>query len=145
MTELCLCSYLEFVIWKICRQFLSVKRAAQNEQTHEDQKKSEDSAAGKNNLPIWNLLVTLQHCFDYGLCTQSIGQQYCFLSPVSPLEELVLLYKFQLQKVAHTRICSKPILRLCSQQEFWSCKTAGLELKNSMDFSSCCHANKAVQ
>lgn len=85
------------------------------------------------------------HCFDYELCTQSRGQQYYFLSPVSPLEELVLLYKFQLQKVAHTRICSKPIPSLCSQQEFWRCKTAGLELKNSVDFSSCCHEGKAVQ
>lgn len=51
-------------------------------------KKSEDCAAGKSNFPVWNLSVTLQHCFDYELCTLGRGQQYCFLSPVSLLKSL---------------------------------------------------------
>lgn len=73
---------------------------------------------------------------------QTRGEQYCFLSPVSPPEELVLLYKFQLQKVVHTTIWRKPRPSL----HFWK---GTLKLQNnlntSMDFSSCCHAEKAVQ
>lgn len=73
-------------------------------------------SVGKNDFQDENLSVSLHLCFDYEICTQTKGGQYCLLSAASPPAELVLLHKFQLQNMVHARIVhtwSKPRPILC--------------------------------